>query len=395
MIKRIGLGYNAVPLSARKAILDVFDSGQFSPGPRIREFEDKFAKLHEAKHAIFLNSGTDALRMGLLALKEKYGWKDGDEVIVPALTFVATVNVILQAGLKPFFVDVNSSDYLMNPNSNWEWEQGTNQPAKNIVAIMPVHLFGKSCSACIFERAREKGWKVVEDSCETILNSIQGDVSCHSTYMAHHLVTGVGGFALTNDGELNLLMRSYANHGRNVSYLPGHTPSMFDEKPKEPLWLKNQIRKRFQFDRIGYSCRGTEFEAALGLSQLDGLQENALQRWRNAKKLIKALGGFSELVLPALEHNRPNTFMMFPIVIKEDSKIDKYSLCLHLEEHGIETRDMMPITNQPCYQINEAAFPVAGWVNRCGFYISCNPDLTDEDIEQIRKAFESHLTKKH
>src|ERR1035437_2828057 len=91
----IRIGYNAVPASARKAILDVFDSGQFSPGPRVREFEKAWAALHKAKHAVFVNSGTDALRLGLLALKEKFGWKDGDGVAVPALTFVATVNVIL------------------------------------------------------------------------------------------------------------------------------------------------------------------------------------------------------------------------------------------------------------------------------------------------------------
>lgn len=373
-MRPIRLGYNAVPRSARKAILDVFDSGQFSPGPKVKAFEAQFAALHGTRHGIFVNSGTDALRLGLLALKEKYGWQDNDEVAVPTLTFPATVNVILQSGLKPFFVDVGMNDYLINPD-NLE----RRQPTSKLKAVMPVHLFGQPCDDRIFNLAKEMKLKVLEDSCETIGNNIRGDVSCHSTYMAHHIVTGVGGIALTNDAELNLLIRSYANHGRSIVYLPGYEQSELS---------KDLLKKRFCFDRQGYSCRGTEFEAALGLSQLKGLKDNIWKRRLVASWLYRGLCEFDDFKLPSFTED--HTFMMFPIVLKENSTLDKYEVCLNLEKHGIETRDMMPITHQPCYKnfFQNTSFSVAEWINKNGFYVPCHPGMDAEDAAYVVQ----HLT---
>lgn len=381
-MRKIALGTSAVPDSARRAVLDVFDSGQFSPGPMVREFEKQFAALHKAKHAVFVNSGTDALRLGLMALKEKYGWNSEDSVVVPSLTFVATVNVILQAGLNPFFVDVNRYTCLINP---YNMQRRLECQKAKVVAMMPVHLFGQACSRETFEMARTFKLKVLEDSCETILNPIRGEISCHSTYMAHHVTTGVGGFALTNDTELMLIIRSLANHGRNDCYLPGYTDV-------GGVTIQ-RLRQRFSFDRVGYSCRGTEFEAALGLSQLSGLHDNILRRQLVASLLSKALSVFPQLLLI---DPQDSTWMMFPIVLHEDSKIDKYKLCLHLEKNGIETRDMMPITSQPCYKglVREDDFPVAANVNKNGFYMACHPAMTKGDVKHIRKTFEEYLTKR-
>lgn len=379
----ISLGYNAVPASAKKAVLEVLESGQFSPGPKVREFEEKFAKLHKAKHAIFVNSGTDALRLSLLALKEKYGWRDGDLVAVPALTFVATVNVILQSGLKPFFVDVGAQDYCINPWNLTHRLKTSGSPIANLRAIIPVHLFGQTCQKETFNLAKELKLKVLEDSCETILNPLRGNVSCHSTYMAHHLTTGVGGFALTNDERLSLLIRSYANHGRNEKYLPGY-------RSLGPG--KDLLKCRFRFDRIGYSSRGTEFEAALGLSQLASLPQNVSARSIIASFLCKALGDVPDLILPSYFGH---AFMMFPIVLRPESKRRKYDLCLKLEKAGIETRDMMPITNQPCYKslVNEDDFPVAKIINQNGFYTPCHPGMNEKDVEHISRTLKSYLKK--
>lgn len=373
-MQRIRLGRNAVPDSAVNDLIKVFRTGQFSPGPKVKEFEVTWAKAHQAKHAIFVNSGTDALRLSLLAMKEKYGWRDGDEVAVPAVTFVATVNVILQANLRPFFVDVGMFDWLINANNLQRRIQGTHT---KLVAVMPVHLFGQKCGDGIYELANKYKLKVLEDSCETVLNKPRGDVSCHSTYMAHHVTTGVGGMAVTDDMELNLLIRSYANHGRSVSYLPGYfTPELG----------KNLLESRFRFDRIGYSCRGTEFEAVLGLSQMKDLKKRISERRAVFVSLLDALGRFDDFVTAGVTDN---TCMMFPMVIKENVKMDKYDLCLALEKAGIETRDMMPITSQPCYKrlVDTNDFPVAKWVNRCGFYIPCNESMTHNDVEYIQQVF--------
>lgn len=379
-MRKIGFGFNAVPRASEKEIIRIFRSGRYSPNKTLQTFENRLKALHSAKHAIFVNSGTDALRLGLLALKEKLGLKDGDLVAVPSLTFVATVNVILQANLKPFFVDVGMRSYTMNPdNLAWRMQTGNKYPK----VLMPVHLFGRRCDQEIYNIARTYGMAVLEDSCETILNPIKGDISCHSTYMAHHLTTGVGGFALTNDDGLSEIMRSLANHGRDPYYLPGHrTPPISEEL----------LRKRFQFPRVGYSCRGTEFEAALGLSQLPHLPEIIKKRQKIVIELRKRLS-FDDIQVPDYESD--HTWMMFPLVIKETSNLKKYELCLHLERDGIETRDMMPITNQPCFRglVNENEFTVAKAINERGFYIPCHQGLTLNDIRRIQRSFENFLTK--
>ncbi len=382
-MRQIRLGYNAVPAEAEKQIIEVFRSGQYSPGKKVHEFEEKFAKAHQAKHAIFVNSGTDALRLSLLAMKESYGWDDGDLVAVTTQTFVATVNVILQAGLKPFFYD-NGNPW------NLEHKMRTaSEKIKQIKCVMPVHLFGEPCDPYIFELAKKNKWKVLEDSCETILNEPKGDISCHSTYMAHHLVTGVGGFALTNDWDMHIIIRSFANHGRSPYYIPG-----FQEGRNKKFLLK----ERFTFDRVGYSCRGTEFEAVMGLSQLDGIEDQIKKRRSIAKKLSVVLmpyWGKFQFCDPDMYPG--HTFMMYPIVAKDTGwKFDKYKFCEHLEKNGIETRDMMPITNQRCYKglLDENDFPVSKWINQNGFYVSCHSGMDDRDVGHIAKAFKSYgLTK--
>jgi dTDP-4-amino-4,6-dideoxygalactose transaminase len=374
--KRIRLGYNAVPESAEVLIKAVFESGQFSPGPMVRKFEKAWAALHGSKHAIFVNSGTDALRLGLLALKEQKKWPDGASVALPATTFVATVNVILQAGLQPFLVDVGQHDFLINP---WNLERRitTGGTMPNIVAVMPVHLFGQRCGEEIYEMARRYKWAVLEDSCETVANKTRGDVSCHSTYMAHHVTTGVGGFACTNDDELNLIIRSLANHGRNTDYIPGYVKG-------------SDIKRRFQFDRVGFSCRGTEFEAALGLSQLKDLNRNIKKRKAIFNLLRDKLSLSYEF---ALVNAEGNTCMMFPLVAKESSNIDKWKLCEFLEKNGIETREMMPILGQPCYPWTpwQGPYSVSEWIRNKGFYLPCHPQMTAMDVCYIVLKINQYL----
>lgn len=360
--------------SHKSAVLAVLRSNQLSPGTKCQEFEKAFAVAHGARHGLFVNSGTDALRIALSALKEKYAWKDGDEVIVPSLTFVASVNTILQVGLKPFFVDVSMYDFNLNAYCLERLLQ-TAVPDR-IRAIMPVHLFGTPCDMRHIQGiARKHNLKIIEDSCETMgINKLKGDVACFSTYVCHLMTTGVGGLAITNDTTLSWLMRSYANHGRHVDYIPGY------QKTKD-------IRKRFRFDRIGYSSRPTEIEAALGLEELKLLPSYIRRRQQLAARLFVGLDRIDELCLPLLGDY---AYMMFPVVLREGSRVSKWSLMRFLEKRGIETREMLPLINQPCYKrlgINPSHFPVTDWINRNGFYIGCHPGMKDEDIPYIVDAF--------
>lgn len=376
---RIGVGSLEIGRLEKRSIAAILEGGRISPGPWVRKFETDFAHYHGARHGLFVSSGTDALRIALSALKEIHGWKDGDGIIVPAITFVATANVVLQCNLKPFFVDVSMYDCNINPE-NIERRLSEAHIKDRIRAIIPVHMFGKPCAMPeILKIARKNRFKVIEDSCETMgVGPVRGDVACYSTYVAHLIATGVGGLAITNNPKYDEIMRSYANHGRNPAYLPGHTPC-------------RDITKRFQFDRIGYSSRLTEMEAALGLAQLARLEAAIKRRRAIADRFNESLCRFwDDLMLPHCLDGTPHAFMMYPIVIKEGSKVKKWDLCRYLEAHGIETRELLPLINQPCYKalkIPQNQFYVADWINKNGFYIGCHPGLSEKDVDYVIRVF--------
>lgn len=361
----------------------VLSSGQLSPGLFCREFEILFAKRYDAKHALFVNSGTDALRLSLLAMKEKYQWPAGSQVAVPAITFVATINVILQAGLEPFFVDVGMNDYNMNPD-NLARRLETDVP--NLVAMMPVHMFGQQADMPrLMEQAKIHNLRVIEDSCETVgAGPLWGEITCFSTYQAHIVATGIGGLVVTQDDELNEILRSYANHGRDTDYLPGY---------RTPEPSKELLTKRFRFPRHGYSCRASEFEAAIGIGQLERLDVNLVARRDIAAQLLKSLDIYTDLELPTPVYPRLHSYMMFPIVIKEMSHVAKEDLVWALEQSGIETRDMMPISTQPAFEkyFRGSTYCVSDWINRCGFYIPCHPGMTQGDVNYISCIFDEFL----
>lgn len=361
---------------ARANVLDALDNHRLSYGRYSREFEQRFANLHDRKFACFVNSGTDALRIGLAALKERYGWADGSDVLVPALTFVATLNVVLQVGLHPVLVDIRLSDYGMDPVEvlailGHREATGKSQP----VCVLPAHLFGRPSSPTIRAIARGCGVKVLADSCETMFmpGCAEGDVSCFSTYACHLLNTGVGGIATTDDPALALLIRSLANHGRDGIY------TGIDQE----LGSVEVINSRFRFDRPGYSSRATELEAAIGCAELDVHEAHLARRKENARAVVDGLAGLP-LVLPKVEGS---AHMMLPILAEQ-----RDALVWHLEANGIETRPMLPLTSQPYIQSLygkdvESRFPVAADVNTRGFYVASHPYLTREDIDRMINAF--------
>lgn len=378
-MREVKVGSLLITPQDKLLINKILDSNQISPGPTVRRFEDAFSKAHGAKHGLFVNSGTDALRVALETLREVHGWQDGDLIAVPAVTFVATVNIILQCRLKPFFVDVSMHDFNINP---YNLQRRLERPPDKLRAVIPVHLFGKPCEPMIYELAKKHKLKVIEDSCEMMgVQGLQGDIACYSTYVCHMISTGIGGLAITNNKQYAEIMRSYANHGRNVGYLPGRVAC-------------KDITKRFQFDRIGYSSRVTELEAALGFSQLEGLQDSIKRRREIAWRFEHGLRDCrKDLALPGIPDK--HAFMMYPVVIKDTSLIKKWDLCRYLEKRGIETRELMPLVGQPCYDffvdVNARAFSVARWVAEKGFYIGCHPGMTNEDVDYVIKTFEDYL----
>jgi dTDP-4-amino-4,6-dideoxygalactose transaminase len=346
---------------------------------------------------VFVNSGTSALSIAIACLKEVHGWKDGDEVLVPALTFVATANVVLEHNLIPVFVDCDSKTYNIDPGKIEE------KITDRTRAIIPVHLFGLVADMDpVLEISKKHNLQILEDSCETIGVNYKGkktgsfgDISCFSTYIAHLVVTGVGGFAVTSNEKYAEILRSLANHGRDNIYT-----NIDDDKDIDGAGLQEVIKRRFRFVRRGYSFRATEMEAAIGVGQLERLQDVLGPRQKNAALLIEYLSQFTEWIqLPSYDPDvQEHAFMMFPIVVHISAPFTKDEFILFLEQWNIETRDMLPLINQPVYagmNINQSEYPVAHWVNTSGFYIGCHQGLEDKDLQYMRDVFVQFLESKN
>lgn len=358
--------------------------GRLSPGPFVKEFEREFAAHHGVTQAIMTNSGTSALVVALQALKEVEGWEVIEdqydppiipEVIVPSITFVATINAVIHCGLRPVLVDVEPTTYTINP---CQIEAAITPHTK---AIIPVHAFGLPTDmSAISKVASDHNLKVIEDACEALGASYNGlpvgsvgTIGCFSFYMSHHITTGAGGMAITGNPWYARKMRSLINHGWDRKEAPMDATE-FDFEA---------IRQRYHFKTIGHSFRATEFEAAIALPQLETLSDNIYARVDNAKILSDGLKPFADrLQLPTCPYFRSHALMMYPLVLREG---DKWDLTRHLEQAGIETREMLPITNQPCYEgmFNEADYPVAKWINEQGFYVGCSQYLTGKEMGYV------------
>lgn len=362
----IGIADFKVNRKQKKLIKRVLKSGRLTYGPVTEELENKFAAMHERKYALFTSSGTAALQIALQSMKNKYGWKNGDEVIMPALTFIATFNIITYCGLKPVLVDVDPETLNIDPKLIQK------AITKRTVAILPVNLLGLPADMEeIMSIAIDFNLRVLEDSCETAYIYPAGrlsDVACFSTYLAHHLTTGVGGFILTDDKDLAKYMRSMMFHGRDESYL-----STDDNSPAV-------VHKRFIFDKQGFSMRATELEAALGLGEIDNLPKSIFKRQINAAYLQWELQDYAKFPGAFKSHS----YMLFPMIVR-----GRDALMVHLEKNGIHTRTIMPLTNQPIIKklgYEEKDYPVTQSINDSGMLIGCHQYLKRKDLETIIKS---------
>lgn len=393
---QIGLGCGDIRAKGKRYVNEVLRTQRLSYGPFTRKFETMFSQVHGCRYGLMVNSGTSALRIAVAALKEVGGWKDGDEVICPAVTFIASSNVIIMNNLTPVFVDITPTDYNLDP------EKIEEKITKRTRAIMVVHLFGQPAQMDkIMAVARKHKLKVIEDSCETMFAKYRGktvgsfgDVSCFSTYMAHFIVTGVGGLALTNASRLAGVMRSMANHGRDLAYT-----SMDDDKNLTPAAFRRVVARRFRFVRLGYSFRATEMEAALGVEQLERKNEIIRTRRKNAAFLTRGLADLERWVqLPRWPAHSEHMFMMYPVVLKAGAPVSREDLLMHLEFLNIETRDFLPLINQPVYKkmfgLSYKDFPVSHWTNTHGFYIGCHQKLTRRELQFVVDAFHDFFRRK-
>jgi dTDP-4-amino-4,6-dideoxygalactose transaminase len=383
-MKKVRLGDLKFSDTFMEFLEEILSSGRVSYGPFSIALENEVAAFHGVNYGVLSSSGTAALQIALIALKIQNDWADDAEVLVPATTFVATINAVIQAGLCPVFVDVHPEYFDINLNIQNAKQFVTDKT----VAIVPVGLFGQTYDMEAVDKvAKQFDLKVVHDFCEGIgvrhneePIGPYADVTCFSFYIAHIVQGGVGGLGITDDEELATLMRSLVNHGRRL------TDTVVDGK-------KVELTARFTFDYLGYSYRITEFEAALALAEFCDMLKNIEARQRIVSLFMNKLLPFSDFIkLPTKRPESGHCWMALPLVIV-DSNIEKLQLCSFLEERGIETRDTLPILGQPVankyYGLagREGEFPVSANMVQNAFYISCSNHLTEEDVDYVAEVF--------
>ncbi len=396
-MEKIGVGYASVTEVEKKYVMDVLDNERLSQGKYVARFEKEFAQAHEKKYGIMCNSGTSALHLALETLKEVDNWDENTEILVPAITFIATSNACIHAGLKVVFVDVEPNTYNINPN---EIEKHI---SVNTKCIIPVHTFGMPCNMeKIMNIAKQYHLRVIEDCAEAHFAKVNGkpvgsfgDISAFSTYVAHTITTGVGGIVCTDNQEFMEIVRSFLAHGRACTC---ERCIASDSKVVCAKRMSNEMDRRFSFIRLGYSYRVGEIEGALGLAQLERKDEIMRKRHENAQYLIRGLEKYEDLIqLPYHPKNIEHTYMMFPILIKPEKRINCKEFVEYLEKYNIETRPMLPLLNQPIYKEIfgdiEKNYPVAKYINQNGFYIGCHHGLLKEQLNYQIKIISEYLNK--
>ena len=368
-MEKIGVGYAYISDKEKKYVNEALDAGRLSQGDMVNRFEREFANLHEQKYGIACNSGTSALH------------------VAPAITFIATPNACLHAGLKPVFVDVDAKTYNMDPM------RIEKRISEKTVAIMPVHTFGQPCEMdAIVEIAKRYNLRIIEDGAEAHFATYKGkkvgsfgDIAGFSTYVAHTITTGIGGIITTNRQDLSEISRSLIAHGRACT-----CEKCIASDPRQvcKVRMQTEIDKRFMMVRLGYSYRIGEIEGAIGLGQLENRDIIMNTRKENAAYLTKNLQNAREfLQLPYYPDYVDHSFMMYPLVVKKDAPFTRDDITHFLESENIETRPMLPLLNQPVYQELfgniEDEYPVSKWVNHNGFYIGCHHGLCQEHLDKI------------
>lgn len=333
-----------------------------SKGKFIPEFEGSFANYCNVKHGIATSNGTTALHLALVAL----GIKDGDEVIVPSLTFISTANVIRLCNATPVFVDSHPDYWCIDPA---RLEEKITEKTK---AIIPVHIYGHPCDMdSILEIAKKHNLFVIEDAAEAHGSEYKGkrvgglgDISCFSFYGNKIITTGEGGMCLTDNSELAEKMRILRDHGMD---------------PKKKYWHQ----------WIGFNYRMTNLQAAIGVAQVKKLDEFVKKKRDIGKWFNEALRPLAERGLIKLHPEMPwakSIYWMYSILVENEYPMTRDELMAKLQANGVETRPLFPpIQAQKPYISYKAKTPVANELSSKGLNLPSSANLTNENVEFIAR----------
>ena len=346
-------------------------TGWLTAGPKVREFEEIFAKRHGVKHAMAVTSATTALHLALVAL----GVGEGDEVIVPAFTWISTANVVIYCGAKVVFVDVDPKTFNLDVTKLKE------KITARTKAIIPVHLFGLCADIDAIKSIAGKIPLVEDGACAAGAGyknrpaGSLGTIGCFSFHPRKSVTTGEGGMITTNDDKLAEVISSLRNHGASVSEEQRH------HGPK-PYILPG-------FNMLGYNYRMTDLQAAVGVVQLKKLDQFIDEREKWANWYNEQLHNLPWITVPKYSADYKHGWQSYVVVIDESkAPCSRNEMMERLQNAGISTR---PGTHAPHmleyyankYQLKPEDFPGARDANNFSMSIPLFNKMTKEDYEYV------------
>ncbi|MEA4907967.1 MAG: DegT/DnrJ/EryC1/StrS aminotransferase family protein [Anaerolineaceae bacterium] len=357
----------------KKYLLECIESGWISSeGPFVKKFEEQFSQRVGRRHGVAVANGTVALDIAVRCLN----LEPGSEVIMPTFTIISCAAVVVRAGLHPVFVDADPFTWNMDPG------QVETRITSRTRAIMVVHIYGLPTELDpILALAGQHGLYVIEDAAEMHGQTYRGkpcgsfgDVSIFSFYPNKHVTTGEGGMVLCDDPERAERCRSL----RNLCFLPG---------------------RRFVHEELGFNYRMTNMQAALGVAQLERLEEFVLRKREMGRIYTELLAGVKELELPLVKTAyAENIYWVYGVVLSDDVPCDAAEMMARLARQGVGTRPCFwgmheqPVLRKLGIVPRDERHPVAERLSRRGFYLPSGLTLTHWQQQQVVAAVNKALT---
>jgi perosamine synthetase len=358
-----------------EAVVAVLRSGWITTGPRVKQFEEAFAEYVRARHAVAVNSGTAALHLALDAI----GLQEGDEVLLPTLTFAATAEVVAYFKARPVLVDCSSDSFNIDPT---EVEKAITSRTR---AIIPVHFAGHPCAMDRLQSiARASAVKLIEDAAHALparhkgrMVGTIGDITCFSFYATKTITTAEGGMATTQNEE-------YANRMRVMS-LHGISKDAWKRYTTAGSW-------RYEILEAGYKYNLTDLQAALGLRQLakcQGMWECRTALAERYRRGLETMDAFRVLQVSSdVQHARH----LFVILVNPGVlRIHRDLVIEELRQRGIGTSvHFIPLHLHPYYQkrwgYRAGQFPVSEYYFERCISLPLYPRMTDDDADRVLEA---------
>jgi dTDP-4-amino-4,6-dideoxygalactose transaminase len=356
------------------AVAAAVESGWVSQGPRVQAFEAAFAERVGAAEAIATTNCTTALQLALYVS----GVGPGDEVIVPSLSFIATANSVWQCGATPVFADIEPDTYNLDPRAA---ERAITERTK---AIMPVHQIGLPADMDPFlELAERHGVTIVEDAACAIGATYKGrrigslgPLACFSLHPRKVITSGEGGMITTSDPALADRLRKLRQHAMDVSDLARHNA--------QDVVIEG-------YPERGWNARMTDMQAALGLCQLELLDEILEERTRQAARYTAALEQIPGLEPPYEPPYAQRTWQSYPVRVTGASRLGRTELMRRLHHDGVATRrGVMAIHEEPAYAGTRAWLPHTERAARDVLLLPLFPGLGDDAQDYVIERLGAH-----